>query len=421
MTHEEMDDTSDNGGCSSIRTSTSTSSSGSNAERYAWAYLNRAIEGPSQPLWQLLRAGRDATEIARGVRRRASWLHDVLGQTEARHDWCRWEQDLEIATRYGARLVTPDDAEFPTETFDAAFGFAELGAARAASGSSSGAGASAPPHGLWVRGQDLRQLVAQSVAIVGTRSMSAYGKAATEQLVRGLSPAQWTVIAGGALGIDAAAHSAALASGGKTMVITACGVDKVYPRAHTKLFQTIAAGDSGAMVTEYPPETPPQRHRFLTRNRLVAALTEGTVVVEAAWRSGALNTVHWAEGFGKTTMAVPGPITTVGSLGCHQLLKDGRAQLVTSADDVRELLGSIGEVDATGQYELQFSPDPIQKLSRNELRIYDCTPAHGFPGKTAEEIATEAGMPLGLAVHLLLELHKTGLVTREAGRFSRTS
>lgn len=410
MTHEEMDDTSDDGGCSSIRTSTSTSSSGNNAERYAWAYLNRAIEGPSQPLWQLLRAGRDATEIARGVRRRASWLHDLLGQTEARHDWCRWEQDLEIATRYGARLVTPDDAEFPTETFDAAFGFAELGA-----------GASAPPHGLWVRGQDLRQLVAQSVAIVGTRSMSAYGKAATEQLVRGLSPAQWTVIAGGALGIDAAAHSAALASGGKTMVITACGVDKVYPRAHTKLFQTIAAGDSGAMVTEYPPETPPQRHRFLTRNRLVAALTEGTVVVEAAWRSGALNTVHWAEGFGKTTMAVPGPITTVGSLGCHQLLKDGRAQLVTSADDVRELLGSIGEVDATGQYELQFSPDPIQKLSRNELRIYDCTPAHGFPGKTAEEIATEAGMPLGLAVHLLLELHKTGLVTREAGRFSRTS
>lgn len=396
------------------------------AERYAWAYLNRVIEGPSQTLWQLLRAGRDCTEIARGIRRRASWLHNVLGQTEARHDWCRWEEDLAIAQRFHARLVTPDDEEFPSETFDSAFGFAELGAARGASGASTGAASSAPPHGLWVRGGNLRELVQQSVAVVGTRAMSDYGKAATEQLVGGLSPAQWTVISGGALGIDAAAHAAALASGGPTVVITACGTDQVYPRANSRLFDKIAGqttGDgrgNGAIVTEYPPGTPPQRHRFLTRNRLVAALTEGTIVVEAAWRSGALNTLNWAEGFGKTTMAVPGPVTTVGSLGCHQLLKDGRAQLVTSGDDVRELLGGIGEVDATGQYELQFAPNAIQKLSRNELRVYDSVPPHGATAKEAEDIAADAGMPLGLTVHLLLDLYRTGIVAREGGAFTRT-
>lgn len=397
--------------------------SGSNkidAERYAWAYLNRVIEGPSQALWQLLRSGRDCTEIARGIRARASWLNGVLGQTEARHDWCRWEKDLEIAADYGARLVTPDDEEYPAETFNTAFGFAQLGAERGSGLASKHTGASSPPHSLWVRGNDLRELVAQAVAVVGTRSISSYGKAATEHLVRGLCPAQWTIVAGGAIGIDTVAHSAALAAGGTTMAISACGVDRTYPRVNTKLFNTIASGSHGALVTEYPPETPPQRHRFLTRNRLVAALTEGTVVVEAAWRSGALNTVHWAEGFGKTTMAVPGPITTVGSLGCHQLVKDGRAQLVTSADDVRELLGGIGEIDATGQYEMQFGPDPIQKLSRNELQIYDCTPAHGFPGKQAEQIATEAGMPLGLTVHLLLDLHKNGFIARKNGRFTRT-
>lgn len=400
------------------------------AERYAWAYLNRVIEGPSQSLWQLLRAGRDCTEIARGIRRRASWLHNVLKQTEARHSWCRWEEDLEIARRYKARLVTPDDEEFPRETFASAFNFAELGASRGASGASNGAAGSAPPHGLWVRGGNLRELVQQSVAIVGTRAMSEYGRAATEHLVRDLSPAQWTVISGGALGIDTAAHSAAVAAGGSTVVISACGIDSAYPRPNVNLFNTIAGTGTGngagtgnghgALVTEYPPETSPQRHRFLTRNRLVAALTEGTVVVEAAWRSGALNTLHWAEGFGKTTMAVPGPVTTVGSLGCHQLLKDGRAQLITSAEDIRELLGGIGEVDATGQYELQFGPNPIQQLSRNELRVYDCVPPHGYRAKEAEDIATDAGMPLGLTVHLLLDLHKAGLLAREGGAFTRT-
>ncbi|MDO5670713.1 MAG: DNA-processing protein DprA [Corynebacterium sp.] len=370
-----------------------------------WAYLNRVIEGPSRPLQELLNAGRDAGEIARGVRTRASWLGELATQTAARHDWERAEEDLAAAAVVGARLITPESAEWPRAEFDLAFGFAATGRSDHVRSYQADA---VPPHGLWVRGGPLGAAVAQSVGVVGTRAVTRYGVEATRQIAAGLATHHWTVVSGGALGIDTAAHEAALGAGGLTVAVTACGIDRTYPARNTGLFDRIA--DHGCVVTEYPPGTPPQRHRFLTRNRLVAALTTGTVIVEAAWRSGALNTLSWAEGLGRVTMAVPGPITGSGSLGCHERIKAGRAQLVTGSDDIRALLGAAGALDVAEQYELAFSATPVQSLSRNELRVFDAIdPA----GSAAQEVAAAAGLPIPLTVHLLMELINRGVVARE--------
>lgn len=376
-----------------------------------WAYLNRVVEGPSRPLQELLAAGRDATEIAHGVRTRASWLGELSGETAARHDWDRAEEDLAAADAKGARLITPESPEWPREEFDRAFGFAATGRSDHVRSYQADA---VPPHGLWVRGGPLAAAVAQSVGVVGTRAATRYGLEATRQIATGLASHHWAVVSGGALGIDTAAHEAALGAGGLTVAVAACGIDRTYPARNAGLFDRIAAG--GCVVTEYPPGTPPQRHRFLTRNRLVAAFTAGTVIVEAAWRSGALNTLSWAEGLGRVTMAVPGPITGAGSLGCHERIKEGRAQLVTGSDDIRALLGAVGALDVAEQYELAFAATPVQSLSRNELRVFDALdPA----GTVAQDIAAAAGLPLPLTVHLLLELVSRGVITREGTLWRR--
>ncbi|MDO5511459.1 DNA-processing protein DprA [Corynebacterium sp.] len=376
-----------------------------------WAYLNRVVEGPSRPLQQLLAAGRDVGEIAHGVRSRASWLGELAGQTAARCGWERMEEDLVAAAAVGARLITPESPEWPTSEFDRAFGFAATGRSEHLRSYQDDA---VPPHALWVRGGPLGAAVAQSVAIVGTRAATRYGLDATRQIATGLASHHWTVVSGGALGIDTVAHESALGAGGLTVAVAACGIDRTYPARNAALFDRIAG--QGVCVSEYPPGTPPQRHRFLTRNRLVAALTSGTVIVEAAWRSGALNTLSWAEGLGRVTMAVPGPITGAGSLGCHERIKEGRAQLVTGSDDIRSLLGAVGALDVAEQYELAFAATPVQSLSRNELRAFDAIePA----GSIAQEVAASAGLPLPLTVHLLMDLCKRGVVVREGTTWKR--
>ena len=154
---------------------------------------------------------------------------------------------------------------------------------------------------------------------------------------------------------------------------------------------------------------------------MVAALTAGTVVVEAGFRSGALNTLNWAEALGKVAMAVPGPVTTSGSLGCHQRIQEGRAQLVVSADEVRGFIGHVGDVDVAGQYEMEFQPTAVQRLSRNELRVYDSTPPEtAEAGASAEEIAHAAGMRVPLTIHLLVAMQKMGVIARSGALWRRT-
>lgn len=384
------------------------------SSRQSWAYLSRVVEGPSRHLQELFDRGHDADEIADGIRKREPWLGKLLGETAARHDWERAGEDLARIEDLGGRLITPEDPEWPRREFEQAFGFASSGVSEHVRSHQADAVA---PHCLWVRGGPVAPAVAQSVAIVGTRALSRYGAEATRMIAGGLSAHQWTVVSGGALGIDTEAHEETLRSGATTVMVAACGLDQDYPARNARLFERIVQSGAGAVVSEYPPGTPPQRHRFLTRNRLVAALTQGTVIVEAAWRSGALNTLSWASALGRVAMAVPGPVTSANSLGCHERIRDGRAQLVTSADDVRAVVGAIGEVDLEKQYELQFPGSEVQGLSRNELRVYDALEPERL--QETEALATMAGLPLALTVHLLVDLGKRGLVTREGTGWRR--
>ncbi len=385
------------------------------SSRHTWAYLNRVLEGPSPTLHGLL-TQYSAEEIARGIYKGEDWIGPLRQATASRREWLRQDEDLAVAEAQGARLITPADAEWPGEEFSRAFGFYHQGVVDAPATFDDQA---VPPHSLWVRGGNLREAVSQSVALVGTRAVSRYGWEAASLLAGGLAAHQWTAVSGGAVGVDTAVHEAALDAGGLTVAVAACGIDISYPARNAKLFDRIA--EKGCIVSEFAPGTRPQRFRFLSRNRLVAAMTSGTVVVEAGFRSGALNTLNWAEALGRVAMAVPGPITTSGSLGGHQRIQDGRAQLVASADEVRGLVGKAGEVDVVGQYELEFQPTAVQRLSRNELRVYDSTPPESAEeGASAEDIAAAAGMRVALTIHLLVAMQKMGVITRSGAMWQRT-
>ncbi|MBP3087861.1 DNA-protecting protein DprA [Corynebacterium sp. sy017] len=379
-----------------------------------WAYLSRVLEGPSKRLQELLSAGHDVEEIVSGIKNRSSWIGGLLGETQARYNCDRSQEDLAQVESLGGWLLTPDSEQWPYEQLNQAFGFAASGRSEHARSYQEDA---VMPHALWVRGSshlDLGKVLAQSVAIVGTRAVSSYGIDATQYIAEGLAQHKWTIVSGGALGVDAVAHKQALDSGGVTIAVSACGIDRFYPAGNRNLFDKIV--ECGLIVSEYPPGHTPQRHRFLTRNRLVAAFTQGTVVMEAAWRSGALNTLNWAQAFGKVTMAVPGPITGVGSLGCHEKIRNGQAQLVCSADEVRALLSAVGEVDPEQQYEIDFAPSHVQALSRNELRVFDVL---GAQAKTSDQIVQETALSLGLCMYLLVVLERKGLVVRAHNAWRR--
>ena len=197
--------------------------------RQAWAYLSRVFEGPSRELTNLLNNGCDPEAIARGIRRRESWLGDILARTHTRYQDDRAKADLATMAAIGGRLVTPDDPEWPAEPLDAAFRFAASGKSDTLRSYQEDA---VPPHALWVRGSNLRQLCAQAVSIVGSRAASNYGSHAARLISAGLIDHHWTIISGGAFGIDSAAHTEVLARGGTTIAVQACGLDRPYPRRH---------------------------------------------------------------------------------------------------------------------------------------------------------------------------------------------
>lgn len=222
-----------------------------------------------------------------------------------------------------AWVVIPEDPDWPEQ-------LADLGVSR--------------PIALWGRGERGKlAALARSVAVVGSRNASAYGAAVTREITHQVSGEGWCVISGGAYGIDAAAHSAALTAGTSelpTAAVLACGVDRFYPSANADLLGRIE--DHGLLLSEVPLGCSPTRYRFLQRNRLIAALSRATVVTEAAWRSGSLNTAHHAESMSRDVAAVPGDVLTGGSAGCHKLIREGHAVLVNNGAEVLELLGPLG-------------------------------------------------------------------------------
>jgi DNA processing protein len=216
------------------------------------------------------------------------------------------------------------------------------------------------------------------------------------------------VVSGGAYGIDGAAHRATLAADGLTVAVLAGGIDVPYPAGHTALLRRIA--DDGLIVSEYPPGVRPARYRFLTRNRLVAALSGATVVVEAGLRSGAANTAAWARALGRPVCAVPGPVTSSASVGCHVLVRGG-AELVTRAAEVVELVGRAGELAP----EPDRPSTPLDGLADVERRVYDALPARG--AHTADQVAVAAGLPATQVLGPLAALELVGLVKRQEGRW----
>jgi DNA processing protein len=221
------------------------------------------------------------------------------------------------------------------------------------------------------------------------------------------------VISGAAFGIDQAAHRGALAGRGRTVAVLACGVDRAYPAAHRELIDHIA--DVGAVVAEVPPGWAPSRLRFLARNRLIAALARGTLVVEAAVRSGALNSSNWAQRMNRVLMGVPGPVTSAASQGVHELIRSGAATLVTDAADVLEVLGRAGEHLLE---EKRGRVRPRDRLTLRQQQVLDAVPVSR--GAPVDSIARTAGVGLVEVSASLTRLRQLRLV-EQAGSGWRLS
>lgn len=294
------------------------------------------------------------------------------------------------AERMGARVVVRGAPQWPTQLDD-------LGPTR--------------PFALWVLGAaDLRLALARSIAVVGSRASTPYGEQVARQWCSTFAERGASVVSGGAFGIDAAAHRATLACEGMTVCVLAGGVDVAYPPAHEGLISRIA--DEGLVVSESPLGESPRRHRFLSRNRLIAALTGATVIVEAAVRSGTSITAKHALELNRPLFAVPGPVTSPASAGCHDLIASGAAAL---ADDPGAVLGILPGIARAASAEPMRLP--LDDLTDVQYRVVDAVPSRG--SLPAEELAVRAGVPVHLVVAALGQLLALGLLRRTPEGWAR--
>lgn len=299
---------------------------------------------------------------------------------------------MQLAAEHQMRFVIPGDDDWPARLVD-------LQACEAVNGMTG------VPVGLWVcGGGDLGQLTELSVAVVGSRASTPYGETVAADLAAGLSEAGYTVVSGGAFGIDAAAHRGAMSGRTPTVAVLAGGLDQPYPSGHRSLFERIS--EQGLLVSELPPGQHPTRMRFLSRNRLIAAVAPGTVMVEAAARSGARNTVTWANALHRVVMAVPGPVTSANSVTPHRLIRESEAVLVTQAAEVLDLLSPLNR----GHAERVRQPRPLDVLTSEELAIFEAVPGRG--SLAAGEIALKSGVSLGRCLAVLDDLGSRGFLAQ---------
>jgi DNA processing protein len=301
-------------------------------------------------------------------------------------------RDLRTVQRFDGRLLIPGDPEWPLEV-------TALGAEA--------------PFCLWVRGPlDLAAATRRAAAIVGARACTPYGEHVATELGDGCALRDITVVSGAAYGIDGAAHKGALAGGGPTVAVLASGVDRAYPKGHEMLIGRIAT--MGAVVSEVPPGCAPTRMRFVERNRLIAALARVTVVVEAAHHSGARGTAIRAMRLGLPVAAVPGPVTSPASYGCHRLIREDGAICVTSADEVAELAVPMGEFLA----EPPPAPSgPLQDLDIAERRVVDALPARS--PASLDSITRAAGLVESDVAAALTRLADLGLAVQDGPGWRR--
>ena len=292
-------------------------------------------------------------------------------------------RSLTQAGRFAARLLIPGDVLWPT-------GVDDLG--------------DHAPLALWVRGTDAAlAALTQSIALVGARAATGYGEHITMEASAGLVDRGYAIVSGAAYGIDGMAHRAALASHGLTVAFLAGGVDRFYPSGHDALLTRIV--DTGAVIAELPCGQSPTKWRFLQRNRLIAAASQATVVLEAGWRSGSLNTAHHAGQIGRPIGAVPGPVTSAASAGCHRLIRDLKAVCVTNPDEMAEL-APIGEFT-----QVRSSPE---RPSADRTRLFDALSDRA--PRAAHDVASRAGFSVEATQVLLGTLELEGVVEeRERG------
>ena len=341
-------------------------------------------------------------EVKAGIDLRRE-LHDLLGGGEGSRDVLaealgRWaprrqdlapERDLATLARFGGRLLIPEGTDWPSALDDLQL---------------------AAPLCLWVRGEWELPPKERTAALVGSRDSTNYGATVTADLASGLAGRGFSILSGGAYGIDAQAHRAALTVGWDphlppTVAVMACGVDRYYPAGNEELLRLIAG--RGLLISEVPPGSSPTRWRFLQRNRLIAALSAVTVVVEARWRSGALNTAHHAAGLGRPVGAVPGSVHSANSAGCHRLLRDGSAVCVTDAAEVAELAGPLGappEPEAAGPYRVHDG------LAVQDILLLDALPLR--IGSSVDKLSSVAGLGARDVIAGLARLEVDGLAVR---------
>jgi DNA processing protein len=334
--------------------------------------------GAADALARLITGTTPASEI------KPRWLARLSGADPRR--------DLGVLRRFRGRLLVPGDAEWP-EPLD------RLGDRR--------------PFCLWVRGAgDLAAASGRAVAIVGARASTSYGNTTAAELAFGCAEQGVTVVSGAAYGIDAAAHHAALGAGGLTVAVLACGVDRAYPRGNAGLLDRIAL--DGLVVSEVPPGSSPTRNRFVHRNRLIAGLASATVVVEAGWRSGASITAREADNLGRPVGAVPGPVTSAASAGCHRLLREG-AVCVTAVPDVVELVDPIG---ATPPAPPRVGERAVHDdLPEEDVRVLDALPLRR--PVAAARLLQSAGLDSSTLIASLGRLELLGLALRSPDGWRR--
>lgn len=331
------------------------------------------------------------TLAAHGHPMRQSMIGEALARWGPRVPALAPLRDLETVERFGGTLVTPESEEWPASLEDLELGM---------------------PLCLWVRGQLPTHIPEKyrMIAVVGSRDSTSYGASVTADLSAGLVARGYTVVSGGAYGIDAQAHRGALATAREdhrlpTLGILAGGIDRYYPAGNEELLREVAR--RGLLISEIPPGSSPTRWRFLQRNRIIAALSSVTVVVEARWRSGALNTAHHAAGLGRAVGAVPGSVHSANSAGCHRLLRDGSAICVTDAAEIAEL---VGPLEPQEQKAADEPPALHDGLSVEDLLLLDALPVRA--SSTADKLASVAGLSVPGVLAGLGRLEAGGLAQR---------
>lgn len=371
--------------------------------RAAWSVLAEPGDGVAGALIaeagaaEALRMAFDGA-VARGAESGATFPQAARALREARARWrlraspATVLEALRGAAHVGASLLIPGDESWPTAVDDL--------------------GVNAP-IALWVRGEAGLLATERHLSLVGARASSSYGDLIAAEIGGDLADSGTVIVSGGAYGIDGAAHRAALGVGGPTVAFLAGGVDRAYPAGHASLLRRIA--EQGAVASEVPCGGAPTKWRFLARNRLIAAVGDATVVVEAGWRSGSLNTAGHASTLGRPLGAVPGPVTSATSAGCHRLLREYDAVCVTSSADVRELCGGQAErlssAGSGASSGVAIDPQRVRLLDAMSTRT----------AVASVELARRSGLDPGSVTSLLGLLDLEGVVERAGDGWRRVS